>query len=79
MHRVAFNRDDSVILALECLQDVNCEGNGDGTLRSWPGPTAWVDTLCAKLSRNMTRQQWKDWISPEIEYQKQCPSLPDSP
>jgi WD40 repeat protein len=79
VHGVAFNRDDSVILALECLQDVNCAGNGEGTVRSWPGPAAWVDTLCAKLSRNMTRQQWKDWISPEIEYEKQCPSLPDAP
>ena len=76
VHGVAFAGNDSAILALECLQDINCEGRGAGTLRSWPGPTAWVDTLCSILSRNMTRQQWKDWILPEIEYETQCPSLP---
>ena len=50
----------------------------DGTLRFWPGPSRWAKLLCSKLTRNMSRQQWKDWVSPEIEYQVQCPRLPVS-
>ncbi len=50
----------------------------DGTLRLWPGPSRWAELLCSKLTRNMSREQWKDWVSPEIEYQVQCPRLPVS-
>ncbi len=48
----------------------------DGTLRLWPGPSRWAELLCCKLNRNMSREQWKDWVLPEIKYQVQCPRLP---
>jgi WD40 repeat protein len=41
----------------------------------WPGPNSWRDELCNKLTANMTRAEWRDWVSPTIEYQKACPSL----
>ena len=46
----------------------------DATLRVWP---AWAspDMLCAKLIANMSHQQWRDWVSPDIEY-THCPNLP---
>jgi hypothetical protein len=31
--------------------------------------------LCAKLTANMSHQQWRDWVSPDIEYQQACPNL----
>ena len=49
----------------------------DGLL-AWPGAARWPELLCGKLTRNMSHQQWNDWISPEIDYRKQCPSLPVS-
>ena len=35
--------------------------------------------LCAKLTTNMSHQQWQDWVSPDIDYIKVCPDLPVAP
>ena len=48
----------------------------DGTVHVSPGPKTWAALLCDKLTRNMSRQQWSEWISPTIEYRLQCPALP---
>ena len=48
----------------------------DRALRVWPLPKASPDALCAKLTRNMSRNQWKEWVSPEIDYITACPGLP---
>ncbi len=53
--------------------------HGDGTLYLWPAPDAWPDELCTRLSRNMSRAQWRKWVSPEIDYVVQCPGLPIPP
>ena len=53
-------------------------GGNLGSLRIMPvRPTA--KDLCAKLTFNMSRKQWDEWISPDIEYQKACPELPILP
>jgi hypothetical protein len=36
----------------------------------------WADTLCGKLTRNMSAKEWQEWVSPEIEYRERCPGLP---
>jgi WD40 repeat protein len=51
-------------------------GGADGTLRLWPSPASWSDALCAKLTHNPSRQQWSDWVSPDIDYIEACPGLP---
>jgi len=33
----------------------------------------------AKLTTNMSRQQWRDWVSPDIDYIEACPGLPIAP
>lgn len=48
----------------------------DDTIRIWPGPAAWPELLCDKLTANMSRPQWKEWVSPDIDYMPQCPGLP---
>ena len=63
---VSFNSDDSRILS----------GGVDGNLRLWPPPTDFVSVLCSKLASNMSRDQWSEWVNPEIEYEKSCPDLP---
>lgn len=42
----------------------------------WIGPADWVPALCGRVTRNMTRAEWAEWVSPEIEYRIQCPDLP---
>ena len=51
-------------------------GSDDGSLRLWPAPRAWADEICARLDRNMSRKQWREWVFGEIEYRCQCPGLP---
>ena len=29
--------------------------------------------MCAKLTTNMSHQQWRDWVSPDIDYIEACP------
>ena len=41
----------------------------------WPGPNRWRDELCDKLTANMTRAEWDEWVSPTIEYRAPCPLL----
>jgi WD40 repeat protein len=67
---VEFGDGDATIISAEALSP-------DGAVtRTWPGPKAWANALCAKLTANMTRQQWRDWIDPDSEYRTVCPKLP---
>jgi hypothetical protein len=34
--------------------------------------------VCAKLPRNMTREEWKEWVG-DLPYRRQCPDLPGPP
>jgi WD40 repeat protein len=52
--------------------------SNDGALRRWPVPATWPEQLCAKLTRNVSTQEWRDWVSPEIPYVVQCPGLPQA-
>ncbi len=65
---VAFSPDAGRILS----------GSQDGMVRVWPGPAEWRDALCDKLTTNMSRQQWSDWVSPNIDYVATCQGLPIS-
>ena len=37
---------------------------------------ATPEMLCDKLTTNVSRKQWRDWISPDIPYVTLCPDLP---
>ena len=51
-------------------------GSDDHTVRLWPGPVEWPDLVCDKLATNMSRQHWREWVSPDIDYIAACPGLP---
>jgi hypothetical protein len=38
-----------------------------------------TSAMCAKLRTDMSRQQWRDWVSPDIDYIEACPGLPIPP
>ncbi|TQM30854.1 TIR domain-containing protein [Nocardia bhagyanarayanae] len=50
--------------------------SADKTIRIWPVSTFDTDKLCAKMTYNMSRETWNEWVSPDIEYEKVCPDLP---
>ena len=47
----------------------------NGTVRLWPADAS-PEMLCTKLTANMSHQQWRDWVSPDIDYITVCPNLP---
>jgi WD40 repeat protein len=53
----------------------------DHTLRLWPVAAGSLETtrdaLCAKLTHNMSREQWNKWVSPQIDYIPVC-KLPEA-
>ena len=50
-------------------------GSDDHTVRMWPGAGS-PDMLCRKLTANISRKQWREWVSPNIDYIPACPGLP---
>lgn len=69
VHSVAFSPDGLRMAS----------GSKDGVLHLWPAPKAWPGELCTKVTRNMSRKEWLDWVSTEVEYMCQCPGLPITP
>ena len=51
--------------------------SADKIVRLWPADAS-PEVLCAKLNANMSRPQWSDWVSPDIDYIELCPGLPDA-
>jgi AAA-like domain/WD domain, G-beta repeat len=69
IYAVAFSPDGKRIIS----------GSSDYTVRIWPRPDFWIDELCKKLTRNMSRKEWRDSVSKDIGYIEQCPGLPIPP
>ncbi|BBX17592.1 hypothetical protein CRI77_24635 [Mycolicibacterium duvalii] len=62
-------------VAIDHERGLIVSGSADGTVRLWP-TRGTAEELCAKLTSNMSRQQWDQWVSPEIDYVATCPGLP---
>jgi WD40 repeat protein len=40
-------------------------------------PESWIRKLCSKFSRNLSRREWREYVSAEAgSYRAQCPNLP---
>lgn len=50
-----------------------------GAARSWPASGTWATLMCKKLSSNLSRKQWLEWVSTELPYRCPCPGLPIVP
>jgi WD40 repeat protein len=69
VHSVAISPDDQVIVS----------GSADGTLQLWPGLGDVQSIVCRKLTANVSRAQWTQWVGQKIAYLKGCPDLDPAP
>jgi WD40 repeat protein len=46
-----------------------------GDLIIWPVLEGWASELCRKLTRNMTSDEWNEWVSGDAKYAVQCKDL----
>ena len=69
VHSVAFSPDDSVLLS----------GSADGNLQLWPAPADVGQTICSKLTTNMSHKQWNEWIGAKAPYEPLCAGLDPGP
>lgn len=71
------NRDDVTAVAMAEGGQRIMASIGDGSLAVWPGPKAWRDELCSKLTAPMTHTEWHDWVTlDDDQYVAPCPGLP---
>lgn len=48
-------------------------GSGDGYIRSWPvDPAYFADRICQLVSRNMTKNEWDEFVGSDIPYKISC-------
>jgi WD40 repeat protein len=73
------NRSDTITaVAVSPDGQLVASATADRTVLLSPG-IADPAKLCDKLSANMSRKQWRDWVSPGIDYIQLCPKLPVPP
>jgi WD40 repeat protein len=66
---VAFDRDGRRLAS----------GSWDGTIRVWIADTAELaEMVCRKVWRNLTLNEWRDFIGADIPYERTCPNLPSA-
>jgi WD40 repeat protein len=49
----------------------------DRTVMLWDlDPQVWISRTCAIVNRNLSAEEWKQYIGPGTPYRQTCPSLP---
>ena len=74
---VDFSHDGRRVFVV--AQRVSLDGNPPfvgGGIWQLPAPAAWKDVLCDKLTSNPSDEEWRNWISPDIDYVPLCDDKP---
>ncbi|MDH2414454.1 TIR domain-containing protein [Nocardioides sp. CER19] len=68
---------DQVVDAVFTPDDLRVlSGSQDGTIRTWPVPPDGYGALCAKLTQNPSRDEWRKEMPQGVDYHALCPGLP---
>ena len=55
-------------------------GSHDQTIRLWQVHTAHLaDVVCERVWRNLTLDEWRQFVGDDIPYERTCPNLPIHP
>ena len=77
VHGVAFSPDGRRLATASQDHKARLWDVVDGEPAAQHGGDA--ETLCAKLTTNMSKEQWRVWVAPDIDYIPACPDLPVPP
>ena len=72
---VALSDDDRRVFVSAIVAQASA-GLYDGGVWEIPGPAAWAEKLCAKLTSNPSEEQWDQWISEDVDYKEPCRGKP---
>ncbi|HUF09518.1 MAG TPA: hypothetical protein VMO47_09370, partial [Rhodothermales bacterium] len=61
---VAFTTDSKAVVSVDSA----------GVVRRWDAPDAWIDDICSKVVRNLSRAEWNRYVG-ELPYLTPCPGL----
>jgi WD40 repeat protein len=59
---VAVSSDDTLIVS----------GSADGNIQLWPGPADVGKAVCSKLTADVSRKQWDQWVKGKVPYAPLC-------
>ena len=54
-------------------------GSRDGTIRTWPTLNKLYESVCQKVYRNLTLEEWQEFIGLNFQYERTCNNLPIHP
>ena len=66
IYKMAFSRDDASLSV----------ANSEGKILVWNLWTAAADSLCKRVWRNLSKEEWRYYVGESIPYERTCPALP---
>jgi WD40 repeat protein len=80
VRHVAFSFDGKFAISDGCNEIITNQGCTQGSIRTWIyRPEDLIADACSRVTRNLTRAEWDQYIGDALPYQAVCPNLPIEP
>ena len=66
VYALAFGPDGQTLAAGGASQDINI----------WTSTDAMAGHVCAKVGRNLTEEEWRQFVGADVPYERTCPNVP---
>lgn len=76
IHFVSFKHDDSLIYSGGCLQSEIGTCLHGGVSVWWYRSEDLINNACSYVTRNLSNEEWEQYIGNALPYQEICPNLP---
>jgi WD40 repeat protein len=74
---LSFSSDGNSIFSAGCDQQTGNEACPQGSIRVWKyHPEDLIAEACSRLTRNLTRDEWQQYVGNVLPYQAVCENLP---
>ena len=73
--KIQFSPDDQQIIILAA----NEKQKGNGIIAIWPiSSSVMADLLCKYINRNMTKDEWTNFVGADLPYERTCNTVPEN-